>query len=70
MIRCIFLFFVLLATAACSRYPADVELALKLAGDNRVELEKVLEYFKDDLLKYKAAVFLIGNMPGKYFEDD
>jgi len=33
---------VVFATAACSHYPADVEQALKLADDNRAELEKVL----------------------------
>jgi hypothetical protein len=43
-----------------------VEYALNLAGNNRNELEKVLEHYsKDpgDSLKYKAAVFLIENMP-------
>lgn len=40
---------------------------MKLAGDNRHELEKVLEHYsscKGDSLKYKAAVYLIENMPG------
>lgn len=39
--------------------------ALELAGDNKGELEIVLEHFKEDSnpLKYKAAVFLIENMP-------
>lgn len=52
---------------SCSRYPHDVERALKLAGDNRAELEKVLDYYSEkpaDSLKYKAACFLIANMPG------
>ena len=42
-----------------------VDLALKFAGDNRQELEKVLDHFKNDPdpLKYKAAKFLIENMP-------
>ena len=51
---------------ACSRYPADVERALKLAGDNRVELEKVLEHYSqrpEDNLKLRSAYFLIANMP-------
>lgn len=49
--------------AACSRYPHDVENALKLAGENRQEIEKVLQYYTSpgDSLKYKAAVFLIKN---------
>ena len=29
-------------------------------------LEKVLKHFKHDSLKYRAACFLIENMPGKY----
>ena len=65
-------FYCLLATfiiAACSQYPADVERTLKLAGDNRAELEKVLEHYSkrpDDKLKLRAAEFLIGNMPGHW----
>lgn len=41
-----------------------VDQTLKFAGDNRQELEKVLDHFKNDLapLKYKAAEFLIENM--------
>lgn len=40
---------------------------LRCAGDNRAELEKVLDRYSanpEDSLKYKAAVFLIRNMPG------
>lgn len=39
--------------------------ALMKAGDNRMELEKVLEHFRhsSDELKYEAAKFLIENMP-------
>ena len=40
--------------------------ALEYAGSNRVELEKVLEHYKDSNLKYRAACFLIENMP-KYY---
>jgi hypothetical protein len=42
--------------------------ALGLAGKNRPELQKVLDHYsgKADSLKYKAAVFLIKYMPGKY----
>ena len=42
-----------------------VDQALKLAGDNRQELEKVLDHFKNDPdpLKYESAKFLIENMP-------
>lgn len=42
---------------------------LDLAGDNRVELEKVISHFVDDPdpLKYRAAKFLIDNMSGLYY---
>ncbi len=48
---------------------SKLDYALNLAGENRYELEKVLKYYKirlEDSLKYKAAVFLIENMPGHY----
>ena len=66
-------FFVVFATAACSRYPADVERALKLAGDNRAELEKVLAHYgqrPEDELKLQSAYFLIANMPYHYTVED
>ena len=47
---------------SCTRYEPGLEQALALAGDNRIELEKVLmKYSADpaDSLKYRAAVFLI-----------
>ena len=47
--------------------------ALDLSGENRAELEKVLDYFRDDPdgLKYRAAKFLIENMPYHYtYSDD
>ncbi|MBD5274901.1 MAG: hypothetical protein HDS37_02160 [Bacteroides sp.] len=42
--------------------------SLEMAGDNREGLENVLRHFKDDPdpLKYKAAKFLIENMPYHY----
>lgn len=45
---------------------SKLEHALSMAGENRAELEKVLEYYKKDAdpLKLKAAEFLIENMPG------
>jgi len=60
------IFYWLCAIVACSRYPGDVERALKLAGDNRVELEKVLANYghrPEDSLKLQSAYFLIANMP-------
>ena len=46
--------------------------ALEQAGDNRQELEKVLNHYKDDpdTLKYGAAIFLIENMPYHYTYQD
>jgi hypothetical protein len=44
----------------------SLNFALNLSGENRLELEKVLTHYKSnqrDTLKYKAAVFLIKNMP-------
>ena len=40
--------------------------ALKFAGENRIELEKVLKHYEKDSLKLKAAMFLIENMPFYY----
>jgi hypothetical protein len=52
----------------------SLDESLQLAGDNRQELEKVLEYFEDDEdpLKYEAACFLIENMPfhGTFYGKD
>lgn len=45
---------------------SKLEQALYIAGENRTELEKVLEHYEKDTdsLKLKAAIFLIENMPG------
>lgn len=55
---------------SCTNIPSDVSLALEKAGNNRIELEKVLKHYKTtgENLKLKAAYFLIANMPGKYAE--
>lgn len=58
MVVCALCFF------ACSPYPHEVEYALSVSGNNKVELIKVLEHYKNgDQLKFKAACFLISNMP-------
>lgn len=70
----IFLFAVIgnLLFLSCSKKEERVspvfllEAALQQAGENRAELEKVLSRYKTppaDSLKYKAACFLIENMP-------
>ncbi len=49
-----------------------LEKALISAGENRRELEKVLQRYSrqpSDSLKYRAACFLIENMPGYYYYD-
>lgn len=66
-----YIYFILIffITSACNNYPDKVEKALKLAGENRSELEKVLIHYgqkKEDSLKLKAAEFLISNMPYYY----
>lgn len=55
------LFFI---TACQSEADKRLAYALKLAGENQPELEKVLSHYKQDSLKLKAACFLIENMPG------
>ncbi len=54
----------LILVVSCSRYPSDVERILRFAGENRTELESVLERYRasDEEEKYRAACFLIGNM--------
>lgn len=63
------LLMLLCSFASCVRQDEKVNEALSLAGENRVELEKVLDYYKNDSLKLEAARFLIGNMPGAYGVD-
>ncbi len=48
---------------SCTHYPGDVESALAMAENNRGELEKVLNHYAGDSLKYQAAVYLIPYMP-------
>lgn len=64
-----YVLFILLALilAACrSEKEKQLECALDFAGDNRLELEKVLEHYRTDPEKLEAARFLIRNMPGWY----
>ena len=49
--------------ASCSRGHDALEDALRVAGDNRPELEAVLDHYKDNPEKLAAAEFLIENMP-------
>mgnify|MGYP000795325728 CR=1 FL=1 len=54
-----------IAVMACGG-KTNLETALIQAGDNRAELEKVLNHYAVDSLKYKAACFLIENMHYHY----
>ena len=49
------------------KYNADIELALKHAGQNRKNLENVLYHYQNDSLKFEAASFLIKNMDTHFF---
>jgi hypothetical protein len=56
----------LLFFVSCNASPDRLAESLQLAGGNRPELEQVLHHYKQheaDSLKYRAAVFLIENMP-------
>ena len=64
-----FWIWVIMLSVACTKQPDRLEESLHFAGANRVELEKVLNHYKidpKDSLKYRAAVFLIENMPYYY----
>lgn len=55
-------------SVSCAK-PTRLEQALCYAGENRAELQKVLDRYREnekDSLKYQAAVFLIENMPYHY----
>lgn len=65
VLHSIFLLFII-SFAACSKYNKRIMYALECAGTNRMELEKVLEHYQDSNLKYRAACFLIENMPKNY----
>lgn len=64
MKKTIYYVVVVLLLLSCKR--TALEESLILAGENRKELEAVLRHYSCDTLKYKAAVFLIENMQGKY----
>ena len=64
----LFIFLTFLLTA-CHDGNGKLENALRLAGDNRPELERVLRHYAQapaDSLRLRAARFLIENMPGHY----
>ncbi len=56
----------LLWVIAGCRDNSRLDATLEFAGENRTELERVLEHYRDSGLKYEAARFLIENMPQYY----
>lgn len=59
---------VLLLSGCHSRVTTEgVDHALELAKDNRSELFKVIEHYREDSLRLKAAFFLLENLPDKYY---
>ena len=62
----------LLFALSCTGHHDKLDEALRLAGDNRSQLEQVLDHYAQspaDSLKLRAARFLIENMPGHYTLD-
>ena len=58
--KLLFALFALTTLSACiSREPDYLEQSLRLAGENRGELEKVLNHYKDNPQKLAAARFQI-----------
>ena len=56
----------LMLTGCCNK---DLNQALKSAGENRSQLDAVLEHYENEPEKLKAAQFLIENMIDAYSED-
>lgn len=61
----LFIVGILLLTVCCSDNER-LNASLKQAGKNSVELQKVLDHYKNDKEKYRAARFLIENMSQCY----
>ncbi len=55
--------------SSCSQM-SPLDYALEQAGDNRPELERVLDHYKSDPEKLAAAEFLIENMPAHFSYKD
>lgn len=66
LVAALLLCWALILSCSMPKEGAMLEYALRQAGSNRTELEKVLDYYADDSLKLEAAKFLISNMPGHY----
>ena len=61
--------FITILISGCNRDDKYLRYALKVSGDNRAQLETVLEHYKTvdpDPEKFEAAKYLISNMPAHY----
>ncbi|MCQ2058511.1 MAG: hypothetical protein MJY71_01610 [Bacteroidaceae bacterium] len=58
--------FISIILISCSNHSYLLSDALRRAGDNRHQLELVLEHYRNDAEKFAAARFIIENMPGHY----
>jgi hypothetical protein len=58
----IIVFFLFLLLGCTSEMDKRVETVLSISGSNRTELEAVLDHYKHEPQKLKAAKFLIANM--------
>ncbi|MFB9076201.1 hypothetical protein ACFFLS_05350 [Flavobacterium procerum] len=68
MMKFLYQLILIVFVASCKNHSDSLTAALSEAGENRNEMEKVLDFFKkkpSDSLKYEAAVFLIENMPNR-----
>ena len=57
----IFIITIIISRTALFANSNRLSEALEKAEDNSVELQKVLDHYQDDSLKYQAAAFLIFN---------
>lgn len=69
--KILYLFTIITTLTTCTeQMDVSLDFALKQSGNNRQELQQVLEFYKakkSDSLKYKATVFLIENMPYHFY---
>lgn len=59
-------FFYILLLYSCQYSNKRINFAIEKSSSNKQELKKVLNHYKDSSIKYKAAIFLIENMPFHY----
>ena len=67
--RLLSIFVLFLFSCSCQEN-RKLNFALSKAGNNRDEIEKVLDYYKNDPLKLKAAIYLIENMPFHFTKEE